>query len=60
MERSEFSLVCGAVNITVNVTKNAIWADDVSVVISDYKNADFLPVVTVGTVTSAVFVTINK
>ena len=53
-------LKSGGIDITVNVMKGATWTDDVSVVISDYKNADFLPVVTVGTVTSAVFVTINK
>jgi hypothetical protein len=59
MERSEFSLVGGAVNITVNVAESAIWTDDVFTVISDCKYGDTFSVMAIRTVEDPGFIAVN-
>ena len=59
MDLSEYTLIGGTGDITIDVAESAIRADDVFTVVSDCKYGDAFSVMAIRTVESCGFITVN-
>ena len=59
MDLSEYTLIDGMGNITIDVTESAIWADNVFSIFSDHEFGDSFSVMAIRTVERSGFITVN-
>lgn len=59
MDLSEYTLIGGTGDITIDVAESAIWTDDVFSIFPDHEFGDSFSAVAIGTIESSGFITIN-